>query len=230
VLAVVSENPLAVERHELDDLPDDDPDRVREPSALAKDSRGRFLVADVRDHKGDRPANLIRVDPDANWAQEALLAEEDNPLVNPTGLAFVTEHELLVCDTGLRNGFLDGDERGNRFMAEPPAVYRVDLAATPPSIDRVTFGAGLVSPTAIAVDRTGRVVVTDRGEALSSTDERSWRTVPHEFGVVVHFSRQRPAIALAPQTPAKRRASIRNSVAQIVAEEKPAHTLSWLKG
>jgi phage tail-like protein len=226
VLAVVRENPLGLTPHRLDDLPPDDPARVLEPTTLTQDARGRYLVADARDHLGDRPANLVRIDPDADWAQEALLAEEDNPLVNPTGLAFAAEDELLVCDTGLRNGF--ADERGNRFLAEPPAVYRVDLGRTPPSIERITFGAGLVSPSSIAVDHMGRVVVTDRGEALSSTEERSWRTVPHEFGVVVHFSLQRPALG-DPVQAARKRASIRHSIRRIVEEEKPAHSLSWLK-
>lgn len=225
-LALVGENPLALEKHPLDGLPPGDPARVVEPTALVMDSHGRFIVADARDQMSDRPANLVRVDPADGFAQQALLSEENNPLIYPTGLAFVSEHLLLVCDTGLRNGFID--DAGNRAMAEPPALYRVDLSQSPPKVERITAEQKMVYPTKIAVDRRGRVVVADRGETLSTTQERSWRTRPHEFGVVVTFSLQRPAAA-DPVEASRRRGRIRYTISRIVEQEKPAHTLYWLK-
>jgi hypothetical protein len=169
------------------------------------------------------------VDPGDGWAQTALLEEDGSPLVNPTGLAFLAPDQLLVCDTGLRHGWTEEDsDRNVRYVAEPPAVYRVDLGQVPATITRVSPATGMVWPTRIAVDRHGRVVVTDRGESLSTTTDRSWRTQPHEFGVVVHFARDRVTGDDASERFMRRR-RIQHSISQVVADERPAHTLPWFK-
>jgi hypothetical protein len=64
-----------------------------------------------------------------------------------------------------------------------------------------------------------RVFISDPGEPeVAPLDPRVWRAVEHEFGAVVHFSKQRPATQ-----PERRR--IVGSIRDIVDRGKPAHTL-----
>jgi hypothetical protein len=124
-----------------------------------------------------------------------------------------------VCDTGARWGYdaAEGDS-SYRYLAEPAAIYRVDLSQTPPTITPATRERRLVQPAKLMVDRTGAPVVVDRG---ARGRRRSWRAGSNEFGVLIYFSRQRPT------TPEERYA-IRRGVAKIVDEDKPAHTVGWL--
>ena len=201
---------------------------LAEPTAVVRDWQGRLIVADAREpSRGNsraRAADLILVDPADNWSETSLLGDLDlaqNPLIFPTGLAFESRQSLLVCDTGVRErSFQDGS---NRNMAEPAAIYRVDLSQTPPGIARVAGQRHLVHPTKIALDRGGDLVVTDRGAAYDiQGEEREWRSRADEFGVVVYFSQQRP-------TSVERRNQIRFAIANVIDEQKPGHTAWWMK-
>jgi phage tail-like protein len=221
-IVIVSENPLAVTVQALT--------TVVEPTAIAIDSQGRYIVADAKEPRSasdplNRPADLIRVDPSANWSETSLLASvpaDKNPLIFPTDVVFETPESLLVCDTGVRWRFV-GD-RSNRAMAEPPGIYRVDLSQTPPTITRLTEEKRLVNPSKMTFDRKGKLIITDRGEALRlRTDlKREWRTRPNEFGVTVLFSQQRP-------TPTDERNRIRRGIVNVVEGQKPGHTSWWLE-
>lgn len=223
-IVVVSENPLAVATQPLPG--------VVEPTALLVEPTGTFIVADARNQFATgpedasiwEPAALWRVDPANGWSVTALLAAVpagQNPLVFPTGLAWESPTTLLLCDTGVRWGF--EEDQSNRTMAEPAALYRVDLGQTPPVITRLTTDHTLVNPTKLTIDQAGHLLITDRGEALRDTFlHRNWRARPNEFGVIVHFSRQRP-------TDNDERNRTRRGIASLVEEQKPAHTSWWLK-
>ncbi len=201
---------------------------ISEPTALVREPGGTYVVADAGNQFADtsisEPADLVRVDPSDDWSTRSLLADlppERNPLVFPTSLALEGPSSLLVADSGLRWGF-EGDQ-SNRSMAEPAALYRVDLSAAPPTVTRLTNKPGLVHPTSMCMDRAGRVLITDRGDSLrGSVIRRNWRTKANEFGVTVHFSRQRP-------TTNDERNRVRRGIARVVDEQKPGHTSWWLK-
>jgi phage tail-like protein len=213
-IVVIGLNPLSVEERPLPN--------IVEPTALAIDSQGRWIVADAGSQDSTGPASLVRIDPQNGWAQTLLLADvapERNPLLFPTGLAFESPHSLLVSDTGVRWGY--SDDPTERTVAEPPAIYRVDLTQVPPVISRVTSDRRLVSPTRMAFDQDGALLVADRGEAIRSGYLHSWRIGAHEFGVVVLFSQQR-------HTPIGQRNQLRQAIGRIIAEQCPAHTMGWI--
>lgn len=91
-----------------------------------------------------------------------------------------------------------------------------------PLVTRVTENHQLVYPTGMVWDE-GTLYICDRGEysdpSLSGAIQRVWRAVAHEFGVIVHFSEQRPTTQL------ERRQIVQN-IREIVDQEKPAHT-AW---
>jgi phage tail-like protein len=216
-IVVVSERPLTVSEHRLKN--------VIEPTVLAINSTGCFIVADARDQlppepADSAPADLVMVDPNNEWEETSLLdMVENNPLIFPTGLAFEDSQTLLVCDTGVRGGFVD--EEANKTMAEPAAIYRIDLSQTPPGITRVTYERKLVNPTKIMIDRKGKLIITDKGES-SLIPQREWRSKANEFGVIVLFSQQR-------STSSKDRNRIRWRIEDILNEQKPAYTSWWMK-
>ena len=201
---------------------------ITEPTAIVQDAEGRLIIADAREpargNSRARAADLIRIDPDDDWSETSLLGDldiEQNPLIFPTGLVFESRQSLLVCDTGVRErSFQDGS---NRNMAEPAAIYRVDLSQSPVTITRITNQRHLVHPTKIVIDRRGDLIVADRGAAYDiQGQEREWRARTNEFGVVVYFSQQRP-------TSVERRNQIRFAIANVIDEQKPGHTAWWMK-
>lgn len=216
-IVVVSEGPLSVAPHPLA--------TVVEPTALVMDSSGRIIVADAKDQYSSNPADLVRVDPAAGWSETSLLGavpDGQNPLIFPTSLVFENPQSLLVCDTGVRWGYdtMEGDPT-NRYMAEPAAIYRVDLSQTPPVIARLTHERKLVHPTKMVMDKKGKLIIADRGESLRSISYINWRAESNEFGVVVLFSRQRI-------TSFANRNKIRRGVMKVVEEQKPGHTSWWM--
>jgi phage tail-like protein len=215
-IVVVSEGPLAVEP--LHPLPE-----IVEPTALVQAPDRTFIVADARQLSSSEPANLWRVDPANNWTATPLLNDvppSDNPLIFITGMVFTSPTSLLVCDTGLRWG--THQHPSNRSMAEPAALFRLDLSQSPPQIIRVTKENILVNPTKMVMDRQGQIIISERGESLRQTLKRNWRARTNEFGVVVHFSQQRP-------TTDDQRNQTRRGIAAVVEEQKPSHTSWWLK-
>lgn len=211
-VVVVTERPSVVKEHPFLS--------VVEPTALVMDSEGCFIIADAKDQRKSDPADLIRVDPTHGWEETSLLeGVAQNPLIFPTGLVFESPQSLFVCDTGVRWGF--EDQRSNRAMAEPAAIYRVDLSQSPPTIIKITHERKLVNPSKMRIDRKGKLILTDRGESLHRLDKvtREWRAMPNEFGVVVHFSQQRPS-SLEEQN------RIRQGIADVIEEQRPGNT-SW---
>ncbi|NTU80293.1 MAG: hypothetical protein HGA45_13110 [Chloroflexales bacterium] len=215
-LVRVRETPLAVETFQLQNL-------VVEPTAMALQADGKLIIADAQTQSSTTPADLVEVALDNGVRARSLLADlpsARNPLVFPTSLVFESPVSLLVCDTGLRLS-QQRDDPAIRALAEPAAIYRVDLAQSPPSITRVTRERNLVTPVDLALDRRGALIIADRGEAITTKPERSWRLGSHEFGVVVHFSRQRP-------TTGDERERIRRDIFDVIEAQKPAHTLAWM--
>jgi len=193
---------------------------IVEPTGLAIDSQGGLIVADAQDQSSTKPAGLLRIDPANGWQVTPLLDEMgSNPLIFPTGLAFASDTALLVCDTGVRWGWMD--DTWNRTMAEPAAIYRVDLAQSPPAITRVTDDRRLVMPTKIALDRGGRLIIADQGDLRKGSPRRNWRAGTHEFGVVVLFSQQRP-------TQPQDRDRMRREIGDELEAHKPAQTVGWI--
>jgi phage tail-like protein len=219
-ILVVSEGPLAVDTHAISS--------VTEPTAIVEDSLGRFIVADAMDQTSDTPADLVLVDPSTGWSETSLLGTVppgENPLIFPSGLGFESEDSLLVCDIGVRRGYdpLDpeGSDSAYRYMAEPAAIYRVDLSQAPPVITKVTEERHLVNPSKMVFDRTGKLIITDRGDAMKTIPNSNWRAELNEFGVVVHFSRQRPTTFVE-------RNRIRRGIIGVIDEQKPSHASWWM--
>jgi hypothetical protein len=98
-------------------------------------------------------------------------------------------------------------------MAEAAVVYNIDLQQQ--QITRTTERGALVHPTGMIQDALGTLYIADQGEQST----RVWRATPHEFGVVIHFSSQRP-------TTQHDRRQIQQNISDIVNQEKPAHT-NW---
>ena len=208
---------------------------VEEPTAIVMDNKRRFIVADAKNQKRMDPADLVRIDPEDDWSEESLLLNVENPanpnpLVFPTGLAFESPEVLLVCDTGLRLGYDANDPEGSdsayRYLAEPATIYRVDLSPLsqkkPAKITRVTSDRQMVNPTKMTFDRQGKLIIADKGESKrSSPPERDWRAKSNEFGVVVHFSRQR-------LTTFSKRNQIRRAINNVIEEQKPVHSYGWM--
>lgn len=203
---------------------------VAEPTALAIDAQGRYIVADARDQSVDpekpelaAPADLVRVDPHHDWSETSLLAGvAANPLIFPTGMIFSRENPalLFVCDAGLRTNYADQDP-GYRAMADSAALYCVDLAQNPPLITKINSEHKLIYPTKMACDSRGQLIISERGQWYTDYSPRNWRAEAHEFGVVALFSRQRET-----QRPERNR--VRRAILEILEEQKPAHTSAWL--
>lgn len=203
---------------------------VVEPISLLVRSGGDLIIGDGREQDTAVPADLVRVDRSnaASWVESRLLASlsaAENPLVGPRAVVDGGD-ELYVLDVGLkpyRNGLdpaLQADPF-RRHIAEPAAIYSVDLAAAPPTVRRASETRQLVYPMGMAL-ASGTLYVCDRGEydpELAGPLTRVWRAGEHEFGVVVHFSEQRP-------TSIKERRQIVHNIHQIVQRESPAHT-AW---
>jgi hypothetical protein len=67
----------------------------------------------------------------------------------------------------------------------------------------------------------GTLHVCDGGERELSDRDGAWRTAPHEFGVLVHFSAQRP-------TTEQQRRTVLRHVRELVTREKPAGSVATL--
>lgn len=213
-LVIVSEGPLSVATQALL--------TITEPTAMVEIG-GRFIIADAQDQAGAVPADLIEVDPANGFAETSLLSmipAADNPLIFPTGLAQESPTSILVCDMGVRWGFIPPGS-SNRSMAEPAALYRIDLSTGVPTITRLASGKQMVQPTKICRDRRGGAVISDRGETQNTAPQRSWRAGANELGVVVLFSQQRP-------TTNDERNLIRRGITSVINEQKPGHTAWWM--
>ncbi|NJL42735.1 MAG: hypothetical protein HC935_03910, partial [Pseudanabaena sp. SU_2_4] len=105
---------------------------------------------------------------------------------------------------------------------EPPAVYRLNLDTSPLTIVKISNQNGLVYPAKIIIDPLGEMIVLDRGEALTPRfgNPREWRSKPHEFGVSILYSKQRPIKEL------EQRNKTVYGLSKIIESQKPVHS-SW---
>lgn len=194
---------------------------VLAPRSLLVASDGTLVIGDAREPDVPTPADLVAVDrsdPD-DWVERRLLAglpDEANPLVAPFALVEEEPGHVLVLDIGLKPE-ADESEPFLRTIAEPPAVYRVSLDGGQPSVVRATEAGRMVFPTGM-VRHGPTLYICDPGEPeLTTQRRRVWRVAPHEFGVVVHFSKQRPP------TDEQQKTIIRD-IGEIVDGQKPAGT------
>ena len=160
----------------------------------------------------------------AQWA-ESLLLPPDNPLVAPTGVTEIDAAGLHVLDAGLKP--FSPVSAPNPFVlavAEPAAVFRVDLAADPPAVTRVTEPGQMVYPTGM-VASGGRLVICDPGlPGPAQLPAYLSRLRPFHVDVVVHFVEGQ-----LPADPAQRDAVQRQvigNIQAIVDQERPAH-VEW---
>lgn len=170
-----------------------DVEQLIEPTALAINNNGEIIIADAGNQFSSQPANLFRATLAEDNGMVQSLLNEHNPLIFPISLAFEHTTSLLVCDTGLRWGWDENPKAPDplsRIMAEPAAIYRVDLAQSL-AISLVTSDRRLVHPCQIALDRQRRLLLVDRGAQREAAPHRNWRAKQHEFGLVIHFSQQR---------------------------------------
>lgn len=218
----IQTNPITVERHTIQE--------VQEPLALLIMPNGDLVIGDAQEQKTTTPAELLRIDR-TDWHVTALLVNvpvQQNPLIAPRAVVQMGEN-LLVLDIGLRP-YLPGldptlPDRGLyiRRIAESATVYLVNLAGEIPVIVQACESRQLVFPTGMLLHQK-ILYICDQGEyAYSATSQhmRVWRVLPHEFGVVIHFSLQRP-------TTQRERRQISQNISDIVEQEKPAHTLATM--
>jgi phage tail-like protein len=199
---------------------------VIEPVSLILRSNGDLIVGDARSQApvaaADFPADLVRVDRmnAANWVETRLLSAvpiAQNPLLAPLALAEESVNVLYVADAGLKRYTPDPARPFLRAAAEPAAAYRIDLGQTIPTVTRASDTGQIVYPTGMVL-RDGSLFICDGGEPEVTATPRMWRGLPHEFGVVVHFSDQRP-------TSISQRRQLVGNVREIALGQKPAHTL-----
>lgn len=198
---------------------------VIEPLSLLVQPNDDLIIGDGREQNLPTAGDLVRVDRSipAAWAENLLLAPlvaGTNPLVSPVAVVREDATHLFVLDVGLKPLLPLLANPFERVVAESAAIYRVDLSQAPPTLVRASETRGLVFPTGMVLDRE-TLYICDRGEYsdpfLAGALPAVWRARSHEFGVVVHFSSQRPSTQL------QRRQIVQN-IFEIISEEKPAHT------
>ena len=186
---------------------------------------GALVIGDAREQEPAGPAqfagSLLLVDrtAPAQWVETVAL--RGGPLVAPTALAQDDDDLLYVLDAGLKPLVPPADP----FVlpvAQPAAVFRVDLTVDPPRVRRVTEPGRLVYPTGMAA-RSGRLVICDPGQPQYLGQGQRWaRVLPHRFEIVVHFT----AARLPPENPQRQQVLHRTvlNIEAMVDEQKPAHT------
>ncbi|MCH7342701.1 phage tail protein [Pelomonas sp. CA6] len=183
---------------------------------------GDLVIGDGGNQAAPTPASLVHVNRAAPlWVESPLLGAVPagaNPLVAPTGVVEFRPGLLLVLDAGLKPLAPDPADPYTREIAEPAALYWVDITQVPPRITRASEAQGMVQPCGMVFD--GRnVFICDAGEPeVAPLEPRVWRALDHEFAAIVHFSKQRPASVLE-------RRRIVGNIRDIVDRNKPAHTL-----
>lgn len=211
----VTTTPPAVVRHPLTE--------VREPRSMLVRADGTLVVGDMRKQDETAPGDLVLVDrTDATWRERRLLAglgAARNPIVAPFALLEEERDRLLVLDIGLRPDASES-EPFLRTIAEPAVVHRVTLGPGAPVVARATEPGRMVYPTGM-VRHGGTLFVCDGGEPETSQRNDPWRTAPHQFGILVHFSKQRPSDE-------RTRRAVLREIRELVARQKPASATATL--
>ncbi|WP_405066398.1 phage tail protein [Kribbella sp. NBC_01510] len=220
-LLTVRPGPLAVTRTKLA--------KVVEPLSLVVESSGTLLIGDGGEQEpsvaAEFPANVVRVDRrTAPWTETLLLPADAaaNPLIAPTGMVGVGS-TLYVLDVGLKPFAPSPTDPFIGPVAEPAAIYAVDVSAKPPALLRITAPGQFVYPTGLA-SVGDHLVVSDPGQPEVSGLEPYWgRVRPFQFDVAIHFTDSR----LPADTAARKRVLDQavGNISAIVTEQKPAHTL-----
>ena len=217
-VVTVRPSPLTVTRTALT--------KAVEPLSMIVDSDGTLLLGDGGDQEpagAPVAGNLLRVDRGPTPWRETILLPAANPLVAPTGWR-APGPGCCTCSTSDSSRSLPSAT--DPFIcpvAEPAAVYAVDLATSPPTCTRITAPGEFVYPTGLAAIGD-RLVVSDPGQPEVSGLEPYWgRVRPFEFDVSIHFTDSR-----LPADPVVRKRVLDQAVgniSSIVSEQKPAHTL-----
>lgn len=208
--------PLTIESHSLDG--------ITEPTALALDATGNFLVIDAgltppTPSQPDFVLSTVQVylvDISTTPATKTSLLPDPNVLIYPTALVLEDENHILISDVGVKPP--------GRFakLAKPASLYRIPLPPAAPVVEVVSRDSRYVVPSDLAVDPHGEIILLDGGESQDQAPARSWRALTNEFGVVVYFPED-PLIDLV-----EKQRILRN-IARIVDIEKPVHTYWTLK-
>jgi hypothetical protein len=217
-IITVQPNPLAVTRKNLT--------TVLEPLSMVVRPDGKLVIGDGGDQEPTGPAqlpgNLVQVTRSGtNWVETALLTAA-NPLVAPTALVRAGDR-LHVLDAGLKPFAPPNIDPFVLSVAEPAAVYTVDLGASPVRAVPVTEPGNLAFPTGLAASG-GRLVICDPGQPEVAGLIPVWsRLLPCRFDVVVHF-----VDARLPADPDQRstvQRQVVGNIRAIVERQKPAHSL-----
>jgi hypothetical protein len=198
--------------------------QVIAPLSLIVLANGNLIIGDGREQNLPTPADLVHVNRanPVTWVESRLLAAVPagaNPLVAPTGLASVSATKLLVLDSGLKPVVPSAVTPFNCEIAEPAALYWVDLSQAPPVVSRASETKSLVAPRGLVFDGTYAFMCDPGQFAAGGLEPRVFRALAHEFGIVVHFSKQR-------STTQDERRKILGNIRDIVAEGKPAQTFA----
>ena len=200
---------------------------VVEPMAMLVRADGTLVVGDGGSQEPAGPddlhGNLVAIDRSTapNWSEKALLPV-DNPLVAPTALAETGDGGLFVLDVGLKP-LTSASDPFVPAVAEPAAVHRVTLGATP-HVTRISEPGSMVFPTGMVRDGE-RLVICDPGLPAPPSVNPVWpRLDPFRFDVVIHFVGDD-----LPDDPEQRSLLMQRVIANIgdvVEQNRPAH-LYW---
>jgi hypothetical protein len=202
---------------------------ISEPTSIAVNGDGNFLVTDaglIFSTPTEPSGVMLQADihlvdisttPVGETSLLGGLPASQNPLIYPTALVLEDPDHLLVSDLGVK------PPGRHARLAEPSSLYRITLQPAPPKVDLLSRGGHFVWPSDLALDGRGSLILIDHGESQDQQPARSWRTLPHEFGVIVYFSEARPVVDLG------KKQEILGSVTRIVNAEKPAHSHWTLK-
>ncbi|HWR26547.1 MAG TPA: phage tail protein [candidate division Zixibacteria bacterium] len=199
---------------------------ISEPTSIALDNSGKFIVTDagIGPPTPAQPtgtllkADIFIVDISTTPVSETSLLGtlSSNPLIYPTAVVLEDINHIIVSDLGVK------PPGRHARLAEPAALYRIPLPPTAARVDLISRDPNFVWPSDIAVDSNGAIIMLDHGESQDQAPARSWRSLIHEFGVIIYFSEDRII------TPEEKRRII-GSISRIVDREKPAHSYWTLK-
>jgi phage tail-like protein len=201
---------------------------VVEPLSMIQLANGDFLIGDGAN------GNLVRVQVNrsaTSWtATSQVVSLPSSPLVAPTALALTDTGDVLVVDTGLRPARPAASNSFWPDVANPAAVYRINLVAG--TVALAVSPGRFVNPQAIAV--AGKIAyLCDPGMPPTNVPQ-DWRILPSRIGVVVHFPKAllpaSPPPNSPPSTPNPRRDAINNvltTIRDILSQELPAQTYCY---
>jgi phage tail-like protein len=184
--------------------------------------RSTIIIGDGR-APDSTSANLVRLDRGSPPAPDSDVLPKANPIVAPVGLVGTNGTDLFVLDGGLRPFRPPKVDPFMLTAAEPAVIRLIDLSQTPPTSLAITAPGNFVYPTGMAASGD-QLVVCDPGplESPGATSAFPHRVLPHEFGISVHFARDRLPPGDADR--ASIRGQILGDIHSILVQQQPAHT------